>query len=171
MVTKVFVALLGLVVFFFGLVAILFQVQTTEALILGAKAGVFRPDFSMLLQPLQLLNGEFSGDQAIAVLVGWGTEFCYLVAVFGWEYAHSGLMKHNRNIAPLFLGGIVIVAVINFVADFRYGPGLGSGFGGHAFFALLMSFMVAFFPIAGGAILEGHLLHGGSHGAPVGVKP
>lgn len=151
--------ILALMLAVFGMIAVSYQIGTTEAL-LGIKGAGNTFNLGVLKQPFDLGNALLTGGNLgsttslIAELMGWGTEFCYLIFVYEFEHVHKGISSGNKMAAEIFGWGIFLVVALNFYADYRFGPALGSGILGHLAFALLMSFMVAFFPLASAYIIE-----------------
>ncbi|GHO96085.1 hypothetical protein KSF_061330 [Reticulibacter mediterranei] len=133
--------LLGVVLIGFWLLALMLQIQTSEAFILKSAVISFAPDWGILLQPVQLLHGELSMNMAKAVMWGWGVELVYLVCVIG-EVAVQG------RLGGWFKTGAFILVAFNFWTDFNYGN-LPSGMGGQLGFAAITSFIVAFFGLIG----------------------
>jgi hypothetical protein len=131
---------LGLILFAFFLLALMLQVQTSEAFILNGGAVTLAANWGILHQPVALVQGTLDISTAKAVMWGWGIELIYLVCVLGevsvgrWQ----GWFK---------TGAIVLVA-FDFYTDLSYGT-LGSGFGGQLAFAAITSFIVAFFGVVG----------------------
>lgn len=134
---------LGVLLVGFFLLALLIQVQTSEAFILGTASPVnlFAANWSVLSQPLDLFAGKLKMDMAKAVMWGWGIELVYLVCVIGEVSVHGRLGGWFRT------GAFVLVG-FNFWTDFNYGT-LASGIWGQVGFAGITSFIVAFFGMIG----------------------
>jgi hypothetical protein len=133
--------LLGVVLIGFWLLALMLQIQTSEAFILASSQVSFAPDWGILRQPIALLHGELSMNMAKAVMWGWGIELVYLVCVVGEVAIHGRL-------GGWFKTGAVILVAFNFWTDYNYGS-LPSGEGGQFAFAAICSFIVAFFGVVG----------------------
>ncbi len=133
--------ILGLVLVAFFLLALLLQIQTSEAFILNSSSVSLSPNWGVLSQPFALVQGQLPVTLAKAVMWGWGIELVYLVCVIGEVAVHGRLQNWFRT------GAIALVA-FNFWSDFNYGA-LPSGLGGQFAFAGITSFMVAFFGIVG----------------------
>jgi hypothetical protein len=142
---------LGLALIGFFLLALMLQIQTSEAFILAGKAVGLAPNWGILRQPWDLIQGGLDVDTAKAVMWGWGIELVYLVCVVGEVAIHGKLQNWFKT------GAIALVA-FDFWTDFQYGS-LASGFGGQVAFAAITAFIVAFFGVVGlnltwSAILE-----------------
>ncbi len=143
--------LLGLLLIGFFLLAVMLQIQTSEAFILNGAPVTLSADWGILLQPWELMHGQLPLNMAKAVIWGWGIELIYLVCVIGGVSAHGGLSK-------IFKTGALVLIGFDFWTDMNYGT-MASGFGGQLAFALVTSFIVAFFGAIGikmvfSAILE-----------------
>jgi hypothetical protein len=147
------VLLLGAALIVFWLLASLLQIQTSEAFILNGPVVTFAPNWNVLRQPWDLIQGHLSADMAKATMWGWGIELIYLVCIIGYEVAHEGVRAMNRHLAGVFVTGAVGLVVFDFYTDFQYGQ-LASGFGGQVAFAGVTAFMVAFFGVVGWRLIE-----------------
>lgn len=146
--------LLGLIVLAFGAMAIILQVQTSEAFILqGQPVNGVNPDWSILRQPIDFVQGHLSGDFSKAVFWGWGIELTFLVCVLGYEAAHGAIGRSSPRLASWFRTGMILLIAFDGWADFQYGQ-LASGFWGQVAFAGITAFIVMFFPIIGLRFIE-----------------
>ena len=145
--------LIGLACIVFWLLASLLQIQTSEAFILNGAVVTFAPNWSILRQPVDLVQGHLSADMAKAAMWGWGIELIYLVCIVGYEIAHEGVKATNRHLAGWFSTGAVALIAFDAWTDFQYGQ-LGSGIWGQVAFALVTAFIVAFFGIVGLRLIE-----------------
>ena len=118
----------GVILLLFFLLALMLQIQTSEAFILNSTAVGLSA------------QGTLSLNMAKAVMWGWGIESIYLVCVLG-EVA----IPRWRG---LFITGAFALVAFDFWTDFNYGS-LPSGMGGQIAFALVTSFIVAFFGAIG----------------------
>ena len=132
---------LGLVLVGFFLLALMLQIQTSEAFLLGGSPVSLAANWGILSQPIDLARGMLPIDMAKAVMWGWGIELVYLVCVIGEVSVHGRLQGWFKT-------GAVILVVFNFWTDFQYGS-LASGFWGQVAFAAITSFIVAFFGVLG----------------------
>ena len=132
---------LGVVLIGFFLLAVMLQIQTSEAFILSGPAVSLAPKWSILKQPVELAQGSLSTDMAKAVMWGWGIELIYLVCVVGEVTVHGRL--HGW-----FKTGAIVLVMFDFWTDLQYGT-LASGIWGQMAFAGITSFIVAFFGIVG----------------------
>jgi hypothetical protein len=145
--------LLGLALIVFWLLASLLQIQTSEAFLLRGPVVTFVPNWSMLKQPVELVQGQLTSDMAKATMWGWGIELIYLVCIIGYEVAHEGVRSSNHHLAAWFSTGTVALIVFDAYTDFQYGQ-LASGLWGQVAFALITAFIVAFFGIVGFRLIE-----------------
>ncbi len=145
--------LLGVALIAFWVLATMLQIQTSEVFILNGPAVTFNPNWSILKQPIELVQGQLTTDIAKAAMWGWGIELIYLVCIGGYEVAHEGVRSSNRHLAAWFRTGAVILIAFDAYTDFQYGQ-LASGFWGQVAFALVTAFIVAFFGIVGFRLIE-----------------
>ncbi len=128
---------LGLFMVGFFLLALMVQIQSSEAFILaGSRVSPSNVDWSVLSQPVALVQGNLPLEMVKAVLWGWGIELVYLGIVVGDVTTH----RHHG----WFRTGAVILVGFNFWTDFNYGT-LASGPGGQFAFAGITAFIVGFF--------------------------
>ena len=132
---------LGILLVVFFLLALMLQIQTSEAFLLNGSIVSFAPNWSILTQPYDLVRGALAMEMAKAVMWGWGIELVYLVCVIGELSVHGRLQG-------IFKTGAFVLVVFNFWTDFNYGS-LPSGLGGQVAFAAITSFVVAFFGVIG----------------------
>lgn len=133
--------ILGVILVGFFLLALLLQIQTSEAFLLRGSVVTLAPNWGILSQPVDLLRGGLPIALAQAVMWGWGIELVYLVCVVGEVTVHGRLRDWFKT-------GAVVLVGFNIWTDFNYGS-LPSGFGGQIAFAGITSFMVAFFGVIG----------------------
>ena len=93
------VILVGLGLILFWVLASMLQIQTSEAFLLNGPAVTFVPDWGILKQPVDLVQGHLTTDMAKGVMWGWGIELIYLVCIVGYEVAHEGVKASNRHLA------------------------------------------------------------------------
>src|SRR3984893_9406555 len=134
-------AVLGVLLVTFFLLALLLQVQTSEAFLRGGSPVTLAANWGVLSQPVDLAQGLLPLDLAKAVMWGWGIELVYMVCVIGEVSVHGRLRGYFQT------GALVLVA-FNFWTDLNYGT-LASGLWGQIAFAAITSFIVAFFGIIG----------------------
>ena len=135
---------LGVVLLGFFMLALLLQIQTSEAFILNGSLVSLTANaanWGVLRQPVDLVQGKLPIDMAKAVMWGWGIELVYLVCVIGEVTVHGRL-------GGWFKSGAFILVVFDFWTDFQYGS-MASGTWGQVAFAGITSFIVAFFGILG----------------------
>jgi hypothetical protein len=145
--------LLGFALVIFWGITSLLQIQTSEAFILNGPVVTFAPNWSILKQPLELVQGQLSPELAKATIWGWGIELIYLVCIIGYEVAHEGVRSTNHHLTGLFSTGAVALIAFDAYTDFQYGN-LASGFWGQVGFSLITAFVVAFFGIIGLRLIE-----------------
>ncbi|HLZ64437.1 MAG TPA: hypothetical protein VKR06_46510 [Ktedonosporobacter sp.] len=146
--------ILGVVLVVFFLLALMLQVQTSEAFMLAGSPVGLAPDWGILRQPYDLLHGTLQMDMSKAVMWGWGIELVYLVCVVG-EVAVSRWQGWFKT-------GAIILVGFNFWTDLNYGA-LPSGFGGQLAFAGITSFIVAFFGVVGLGLIWGAITEMSGH--------
>jgi hypothetical protein len=147
------VLLVGLALLVFWVLASLLQIQTSEAFLLKGPVVTFVPNWGILKQPIDLVQGHLTTDLAKATMWGWGIELIYLVCIVGYEVAHESVKASNRHLASWFRTGVVALIAFDAYTDFQYGT-LASGFWGQVAFALVTAFIVAFFGIVGVRLIE-----------------
>jgi len=145
--------IVGMALIAFWVLASMLQIQTSEAFILKGPVVTFVPDWGVLKQPLDLVQGHLSIDLAKAVMWGWGIELVYLVCIVGYEIAHESVKASNRHLASVFRTGVVALIAFDAYTDFQYGS-LASGFWGQVAFAGVTAFIVAFFGVIGFRLVE-----------------
>jgi hypothetical protein len=138
--TPILRGVLGVLLLGFFLLALMLQVQTSEAFILNGAPVKLAANWGILYQPIAMLQGNLDINTAKSVMWGWGIEMVYLVCVIG----RVAVMQHRG----WFRTGSVVLVAFNFYTDLNYGT-LGSGLGGQIAFAAITSFMVAFFGTLG----------------------
>lgn len=134
-------ALLGVLLVIFFLLALMLQIQTSEAFLLNGSAVTLAPNWAILTQPYDLVRGALPTNMAKAVIWGWGIELVYLVCVIGEVSVHGRWQGW-------FKSGAFILVIFNFWTDYNYGT-LPSGAGGQLAFAAITSFVIAFFGVLG----------------------
>jgi hypothetical protein len=147
------ILLVGLALLAFWILASTLQIQTSEAFILKGPAVTLAPNWGILKQPVELVQGYLSTDMAKAAMWGWGIELIYLVCIVGYEVAHESVKSSNRHLASWFRTGVVALIAFDAYTDFQYGQ-LASGPWGQLAFALVTAFIVAFFGIVGFRLIE-----------------
>jgi hypothetical protein len=131
----------GIVLVGFFLLALMLQIQTSEVFLLNGSPVQLSANWAVLMQPIQLAQGQLPLDVAKAVMWGWGIEVVYLACVIGEVSIHGRLNGWFKT-------GAVILVAFNFWTDFNYGN-MASGFWGQVAFASITSFIVAFFGVIG----------------------
>jgi hypothetical protein len=147
------ILLVGLTLLVFWVLASTLRIQSSEAFILRGPVVTLAPNWGILRQPLDLLQGHLTANMAKAVMWGWGTELIYLVCIVGYEVAHESVKASNRHLASWFRTGVIALIAFDAYTDFQYGN-LASGPGGQFAFAAVTAFIVAFFGIVGVRLIE-----------------
>jgi hypothetical protein len=147
------ILLVGLALLVFWILASTLQIQTSEAFILKGPAVTLAPNWGILKQPVELVQGYLTTDMAKAAMWGWGIELIYLVCIVGYEVAHESVKASNRHLSSWFRTGVVALIAFDAYTDFQYGQ-LASGPWGQLAFALVTAFIVAFFGIVGFRLIE-----------------
>lgn len=152
-----FLMIVGILFLFFWGIGIITQIQTNEAFIAhSGEVNVYRPNWSIIMQPLSLVGvGEApNANDAVAIIFGFGIELIYLGFIIGYEVVHDTVQQSSGKLmASLFRSGSWAIVAFNGYIDFNYGT-LGSGFWGHFFFALMTSFIVGFFGTIGMHLIQ-----------------
>ena len=99
--------IVGLALILFWVLASVLQIQTSEAFLLRGPAVTFVPNWGVLKQPLDLVQGHLTTDMAKATMWGWGIELIYLVCIVGYEVAHESVKASNHHLAAWFRTGAV----------------------------------------------------------------
>lgn len=144
---------LGVLCLAFWILASLLQIQTSEAFLLHGATVSFMPNWSVVMQPVLLMQGQLSPSDAKAALWGWGIELIYLVCVIGFEVSHDAVSSANRKLANWFKTGAMVLIAFDAYTDFSYGS-LASGFWGQIAFAGITAFIVLFFGVVGLRLIE-----------------
>ncbi len=145
-----FVALVGVAFVVFFVLAIMMQVETNEALITHQGiVNIYRPNWAILWQPVELVMGGLSATDAAASMFGWGIELVYLGFIVGYEMLQDSVAASGLMMSRIFLTLSWGIVLFNAWADFNYGFIASNDFGGHLLFALMMSFIVGFFGTIG----------------------
>jgi hypothetical protein len=97
---------LGILVLAFFVLALMMDVQTSEAFILnGGTVAVTALDWTIVTQPLNLFEGHIQDmDMAKAILWGWGCLLVYLVCVVGETTVHGRLAGFFKTGAAIIVG-------------------------------------------------------------------
>ncbi len=141
---------IGALFMIFFILCLTTQVQTNEAFIQGTKSvDVYKPNWAIFVQPIDLLLGHLSVNDAIATIFGWGVEVIYLAfTMVGYELIRNSVYQAGRAVGVVFEIIAVGIVFFNYYADFNYGT-IGSGPWGHFWFALLTAFVVGYFGTVG----------------------
>src|SRR5437588_424259 len=101
--------LLGVLFLTFWVLATLLQIQTSEAFIENGPAVALVPNWTILMQPVDLVAGHLSIVEAKATLWGWGMELIFLLCIVGYEIAHDSVKVSSKQLAPWFNTGTIIL--------------------------------------------------------------
>jgi hypothetical protein len=150
---------LGVVFLFLFLIGLLSQMETTQIALLGGTQpiDVFRPNWLILIQPLQLIGilpPPLSGKEGTVAFTSWVITIIYIGCVVGNEIFDDAKKGKGVIFTNLFRVAIFSLLAYDFWTDFQYGAVI-FGFGWSAFiFALAVAFVVAFFGIIGTDFIE-----------------
>ena len=145
--------LLGLVLEGGCVIISIISITTSEAFYLqGATIGL-SPNWTILWQPILLMQGRLAPLMVGAVMWGWGVELTFLICVVGFECAHEGVMHVSRKLGPVFLTGMFAVILFDGWSDFQYGN-VAHGFWGQVAFAGIKAFGLLFFGNVGLHFIE-----------------
>jgi hypothetical protein len=149
-----FITLVGVGFLILFVVALLTQIQTNEAFITNSgQVNVYKPNWAILWQPIALLMGDLSPQDAIATIFGWGIELIYLGFVVGYELMQHSVARSGALMGRIFKTGSWIIVGFNMWTDYNYGT-LSTAAWGHAAFAFITAFIVGFFGTIGLALIE-----------------
>lgn len=142
---------MGILFLSFFLICVMTQLTTNEAFLSGASTvDVFKPNWSIFIQPVALVQGHLSTSEGISCVFSFGIELLYLA----FTMVGYGLIRNCVHGSAGRLIGIIFeilaftVVAFNWYTDYNYGT-LGSGNGGHIAFATLTAFVVGFFGTIG----------------------
>src|SRR5215471_9629667 len=110
----------GLALLSLWLVATLLQIQTSEAFLLNGPVVSFVPNWGILTQIPDLMQGKLTPDLAKAAIWGWGIELVYLMAMVGYELAQEGVSRANRKLVGMFQTVSIALVAFDAYMDFRY---------------------------------------------------
>lgn len=145
----------GGILIILGFLAFMMQIQTNEASLLGQQVvNVFSPNWSILIQPIQLAFGALFGNaldasHAQVDFVGWLVECIFMGCTISYPSFKSSFDSTHQLIAKAAFVVMIGIIIYNGYNDFTYGSFVTVGFLGHFLFALLMSFAVGFAMPAG----------------------
>jgi hypothetical protein len=147
--------LFGVLFLSFFLIAVMAQLQTTEAGVgYGGAVNIFRPDLQILLQPVNFWMGQMSAQEGAAAFVAWTVELVYLGFVFiGSELMTNAVSRSGKAFGKLFLLAALAVVIYNGWNDWHFGT-FGTGDGGRWAFAITMSGVVGCFGAIGIVCIE-----------------
>jgi hypothetical protein len=148
-----------LAIIFGSLMALLFvwglllQIQTSEAMLQGqTNVSISFSNWNMLMQIPNMFVNQYPFSDAMSVFLAWSIECAYFAAVVFFDKCRFAASHNGPLMEKAFMIGIGLCVLYNGVSDFNCGV-IGSGWWGHAAFALLVSFVEAFFGVVGIALL------------------
>jgi len=129
------------------------QIQTNEAFITGIQTvNIFHPDWSILWQIPDLVQGKFDATEGMAVLFGWTIEIVYLIFITGYEIAILAVQDASgQRAARWFRTLSYFIVIFDGWTDYQFGT-LGQW--GHLGAALIMAFVVGFLGTIGMKLVE-----------------
>lgn len=142
----------GFLLLGFFIIGFMLHIQTSESFFLGAVPASMVPNWTILTQPWQLLQGQIPPRMAAAVIWGWGIELTFLICVVGYEIASDAVSASSRKLAGWFQSGTIGLILFNGYADYLYASTLSSPWGAIAF-AAIVNFSVLFFGTIGWHLL------------------
>lgn len=146
--------LLGLGMFAIWLILTMVDLETSEALFTHVAPTSFTPEWQLLLQIPQILVGQHVPiAYAKAAIVGWVLVLCTITCMVGYDLAKDAVRHANHRLEKGFGSGLIILTIIDFIANVLYVPGDGSWFG-QVLWALVVTFGGMFFGVVGFRFLE-----------------
>jgi len=131
------------------LIGFMFQIQTSEARIIGGgPVDMLHPNWSIFLQLPMLLAGKLDPITAKGAFWGWFIETLALGAIIGLVEMRHAVSVSGKIILLIFDVSTIVIIGYNILADYDYGT-MGTGSWGQFGFAFGVSFAVAFFGIIG----------------------
>ncbi len=113
-VTPLFKLIVGILMLFAMIAISCFSILTTQNLIEGGHGAVVL-SWNTFFQPLDLMNGAYTGKVLVAVLVSWSLWILYVV--FG---SLEVITPDNRNEDKLFKTFIYILLFVDGCATYNY---------------------------------------------------
>jgi hypothetical protein len=149
---------IGVVLVFFGLLAWLVDIQSSQALFLPESERSLVPSLQTLMGPIELIQGHLNAQHVLAVMWSFSLETLLLLCVVGWEVAMSAFGYHNPRLAGIFKTMSWALICFNIYATWAYGWSteipFWDQFWGKGFYALLIAFSSAFFVFLGAYCIE-----------------
>jgi hypothetical protein len=141
----------GVAFLLFWFIALMIQVQTSEAFLMHspAQVNVMQPEWGIFMQIPNLLQGHLSSSEGKAALWAWGIEILFLGIFLGWEEMRSAVSPTGKVLVGIFEFGMIGIIIYNLVSDFLYANVGDTTFFGQLGFAVLASAMALFFAAIG----------------------
>jgi hypothetical protein len=130
--------LLALLFMGIGLWMVLMQLQTSEAMLSGRGCDVKMTMSSvmMLQQPWNLFFAGYTIVESVIIVAAWTIEVLYFSAVWKFEKCMVAMQKMGP-INMIYIIGVCIGTLYNFISDFQCGTAFGTGLAGQLLFACL----------------------------------
>lgn len=144
--------IIGWLAIIWGFLCITIQLQTTEANLAGlAVMDAFQPDFTVLMQPWDIVFSSMPFGKRMADITAWGIEIATGIFIVGYSDALDVSGASGWVMQRFWFIASWALFAYNFISDFKYGaiPGATNANLGHFEFAVGMSAFVMFFPIIG----------------------
>lgn len=148
--------LLGLLFMSLWFILEMVDIAASEALYTHDRVTSFTPEWNLLLQIPRILTGAGPAmpvQEAKGAIVAWILATCSLACIVGYDLARDAVKHANPKLEKAFGGGLIFFAVVDFWANFQYGPG-GSGFWEQLLFSIAVTFAGFFFGLPGFRLLE-----------------
>lgn len=171
----------GIVLVLLGLLAIVLEITTNEALLLGNVQTALLPSIQILGQIPALIGGTLPANMVLPVLVSYAAEVFVLVLVIAFEVTYTTLRFHNETLAEFFKDVLIGALLWDLLTNWFYTGGVAASLGTaaqlvvRAFATVFLTATVAFSPVVGTILLEHTVAHytgrlslpGGRGGAPM----
>jgi hypothetical protein len=146
--------IIGILALALWVIATLLSIEATEAWSGNSHVATFVPNFAVVLQIGELLNGtKLTAQEAKSYFTGWGIEVVTLIIVIGYEAAKDGILVANHRLTSWFTVGLGITFIWNIFTNLIYGWD-GSNIGLQIVFGLFTSFVSTFFAIVSYSMLH-----------------
>jgi hypothetical protein len=132
---------------------LLIQIQTSEAMLQGmSNVNISFSNWYVLMQIPNMFVNQYSFEYAMSVFLAWSIECAYFAAIVFFDKCRSAVSQSGAFMEKIFMIGIGLCVLYNFVSDYSCGS-IGSGIWGHVAFSMLASFVEAFFGVVGIALI------------------
>lgn len=154
MASPLFLLILGLGALLLGISTSMFDIQASEAIVVGGQLSSFTPNWQLLSQVPQIVAGrELPANLAASYYVGWIIELASLILIVCFDLAKAALIHAPRWAVTTFEWGIYGIAALDVITNYAYMPGIPAWYV-RLFVAGLIAVSSFFFPIIGVYCLE-----------------